>query len=74
MQGFCDAVDKANIINEFNIDLTLDHVAGLSKLLRMCELFGASHDMIFNQKKSASVYFISRTLKCAHLPDVYLNG
>ena len=34
-------------------------VAGLSKLLRICELFGASHDMIFNQK-SASVYFISK--------------
>ena len=49
-------------------------VAGLSKLLRICELFGASHDMIFNQKKSASVYFISETLKGAHLPNVYLNG
>ena len=49
-------------------------VAGLSKLLRICELFGASHDMIFNQKKSASVYFISKTLKGAHLPNVYLNG
>ena len=24
MQGFCDAVDKANIINDLNIDLTLD--------------------------------------------------
>ena len=48
-------------------------VAGLSKLLRICELFGASHDMIFNQK-SASVYFISKTLKDAHLPNVYLNG
>ena len=24
MQGFCDAVDKANIINAFNSDLTLD--------------------------------------------------
>ena len=31
-------------------------------------------DMIFNQKKSASVYFISKTLKGAHLPNVYLNG
>ena len=31
-------------------------VAGLSKLLRIFELFGASHDMIFNQKKSASVH------------------
>ena len=49
-------------------------VAGLSKLLRICELFGASHDMIFNQKKSASVCFISKTLKGAHLPNVYLNG
>ena len=49
-------------------------VAGLSKLLRICELFGASHVMIFNQKKSASVYFISETLKGAHLPNVYLNG
>ena len=49
-------------------------VAGLSKLLRICELFGASHDMIFNQKKSASLYFISKTLKGAHLPNVYLNG
>ena len=33
-----------------------------------------THDMIFNQKKSASVYFISKTLKGAHLPNVYLNG
>ena len=48
-------------------------VAGLSKLLIICELFGASHDMIFNHKKSASVYFISKTIKCAHLPNVYLN-
>ena len=49
-------------------------VAGLSKLLIICELFGASHDMIFNQKKSASVCFIYKTLKSAHLPNVYLNG
>ena len=49
-------------------------VAGLSELLRMCELFGSSHDMLFNQKKSASVYVITKTLNDAHLPDVYLNG
>ena len=49
-------------------------VAGLPKLLIICELFGASHDMIFNQKKSASVYFIYKSLKGAHLPNVYLNG
>ena len=24
MQGFCDAVDKANVINAFSIDLTVD--------------------------------------------------
>ena len=30
--------------------------------------------MIFNQKKSASVYFISKTLKGAHLPNVYLKN
>ena len=28
----------------------------------------------FNQKKSASLYFISKMLKGAHLPNVYLNG
>ena len=49
-------------------------VAGLSKLLRICELFDASQDKIFNQKKNASVYFISKTLKGAHLPNMYLNG
>ena len=51
-------------------------VAGQSKMLGICELFGASHDidMIFNQKKGASVYSISKTLKGAHLPNVYLNG
>ena len=56
-----------------NLVVMASSVAGLS-LLRICELFGASHDMIINQKKSASVYFISETLKGAHLPNVYLNG
>ena len=49
-------------------------VAGLSKLLSICEIFGESNDIIFNQKKSASLYFISKMLKGAHLPKVYLNG
>ena len=48
-------------------------VAGLSKLLRICELFGESNDVIFNQKKSASLYFISKMSKGAHLPNIYLN-
>ena len=49
-------------------------VAGLSKLLRICESFGESNDIVFNQKKSASSYFISKMLKAANLPNVYLNG
>ena len=49
-------------------------VVGLSKLLRICESFGESNDIVFNQKKSASLYFISKMLKGAHLPNVYLNG
>ena len=49
-------------------------VAGLSKLLSICEVFGESNDIIFNQKKSASLYFISKMLKGAHLPNVYLNA
>ena len=31
-------------------------VAGLSKLLRMCELFGASHDMNDIQSEEERVY------------------
>ena len=38
-------------------------VSGLSKLLSICEIFGESNDIIFNQKKSASLYFISKMLK-----------
>ena len=49
-------------------------VAGLSKLLRICESFGESNDIVFNQKKSASLYFIPKMLKGANLPNVYLNG
>ena len=49
-------------------------VAGLSKLLSICGIFGESNDIMFNQKKSASLYFISKMLKGAHLPNVYLNG
>ena len=40
-------------------------LAGLSNLLRICESFGESNDIAFNQKKSASLYFISKMLKGA---------
>ena len=48
-------------------------VAGLSKLLRICGIFGESKDNILNQKKRASLYFISKLLKEVQLPNVYLN-
>ena len=38
-------------------------VAGLSKLLSICEIFDESNAIIFNQKKSASLYFISKMVK-----------
>ena len=46
-------------------------VAGLSKLL---SIFNESNDIIFNQRKSDYLYFISTMLTGAHLPNVYLNG
>ena len=49
-------------------------VTGLSKLLSISGIFGESNDIIFNQKKSASLYFISKMLKGTHLPIVNLNG
>ena len=52
----------------------MDRDTGLFKLLTICQSFGESNDIVFNQKKSASLYFISKMLKGAHLPNVYLNG
>ena len=40
----------------------------------ICGIFGGSNDIIFNQKKSASLYIISQMLKGTHPPNVYLNG
>ena len=57
-----------------NLVILAPSVAGLSKMLRICESFGESNDIIFNQRKSASLYFISKMLKGAHLLNVYLNG
>ena len=66
--GCCVGIEIINhLMYADDLVVMAPSVAGLSKLLRICELFGASHDMIFNQKKSASVYFISKTLKGAHL-------
>ena len=43
-------------------------VAGLNKLLHICESFGLSHDVLFNNKKSTIMSFRAGNLKDAHLP------
>ena len=63
-----------NIMYADDLVILAPSVAGLSKLLSIYEIFGESKDIIFNQKKSASFYFISKMLKGGHLPNVYLNG
>ena len=43
-------------------------VACLYKLLPICESFGLSHDVLFNNKKSTIMSFRAGNLKDAHLP------
>ncbi len=43
-------------------------VAGLYKLLHICESFGLSHDVLFNNKKSTIMSFRAGNPKDAHLP------
>ena len=43
-------------------------VAGLYKLLHICESFGLSHDVLLNNKKSTIMSFRAGNLKDAHLP------
>ena len=50
-----------------NLVILAPSVAGLSKLLSI-------YSMRNIQKKSASLYFISKMLNGDHLPNVYLNG
>ena len=49
-------------------------VAGLYKLLHICESFGLSHDVLFNNKKSTIMSFRAGNPKDAHLPLYTLNG
>ena len=49
-------------------------VAGLYKLIQICESFGLSHDVLFNNKKSTIMSFKAGNLKDAHLPLYTLNG
>ena len=49
-------------------------VAGLYKLIHICESFGLSHDVLFNNKKSTIMSFRAGNLKDAQLPLYTLNG
>ena len=49
-------------------------VAGLYKLLHICESFGLSHDVLFNNKNSTIMSFRAGNLKDAHLPLCIING
>ena len=49
-------------------------VAGLAKLLNICEAYGVSLDIIYNYQKSAIMIFRSKHLKCAQLPSFMLSG
>ena len=54
--------------------IMLPSVAGLYKLIHICESFGLSHDVLFNNKKSTIMSFRAGNLKDAHLPLYTLNG
>ena len=49
-------------------------VAGLYKLIHICESFGLSHDVLFNNKKSTIMSFRAGNLKDSQLPLYTLNG
>ena len=49
-------------------------VAGLYKLIHICESFGLSHYVLFNNKKSTIMSFRAGNLKDAQLPLYTLNG
>ena len=49
-------------------------VAGLYQLIHICETFGLSHDVLFNNKKSTIMSFRAGNLKYAQLPLYTLNG
>ena len=48
-------------------------VAGLNKLIRSCETYGASHDIKYNFSKSAIMIFRTKLLSGANLPVFKLH-
>ena len=57
-----------------DIVLMSPSVAGLMKLLYICEVFGKSHDVKFNPIKSVVMVFRSKRLKGVNLPTFRING
>ena len=49
-------------------------VAGLRKLLSICEEYASEHDIIFNAKKSMCMIFKTKTMKIYNMPKFYLSG
>ena len=49
-------------------------VAGLNKLLKLCEQFSVTHDIKFNPKKCVTMSFRSKSIKDSTLPMFTLNG
>ena len=56
-----------------DIVLLAPSVAGLQKLISVCEKFASCHDIMYNTKKSVSMYIRSVPLKHSKLPPVSLN-
>jgi hypothetical protein len=57
-----------------DIVLIAPSAAGLQKLVLVCEQFGASHDVLYNSKKSFTMIVKSTLLKDARIPHFKLNN
>ena len=63
-----------HLIHADDLVIMSPSVAGLYKLIHICESFGLSHDVLFNNKKSTIMSFRAGNLKDAQLPLYTLNG
>ena len=57
-----------NLMYADDVVIMSPSVADLYKLLHICESFGVSHDVLFNNKKSTIMSHRAGNLKDAHLP------
>ena len=49
-------------------------VSRLSELMQVCGLYGLSHDIKYNSKKSAVLIFKSKYMKLFDVPTFKING